>query len=527
MERFQTPYSDLNLWSHTDLAYIQQDPALVPFMAFTPGMDIIPEVIHSRKNIPVNRTLLLNAWKKQYERLNLKFPIEDKVLLDDDTFTVITSHQPTLFTGPLYHIYKIASTIHVCRSLKQHFPNQTFLPVFVLGAEDHDWPEVNHLYLYGKRYEWERSSSGPCGRLSLEGLDELISSIETILQNTPHGQEIVSLLREAVSKTNNYGEFHQYLLYKLFGEEGLLILNMDEPELKRAFIPLMEKEIREQFSIQYVQETQHSLEKLGFKPQAFCRPVNLFYMSPGKRERIDLQGDRFVLIESGKQYSCEELISELHKHPENFSPNVILRPLYQEFTLPNIAFIGGGGEIAYWLERKSQFENAGVHFPMLIRRNSLLLIDKSTASQLDKTGLTYKDLFMEYDKAVRKFLQQHSHSELTYNEELALIKEAYEKLATKADKIDPTLSKAILAEEAKQTKQFEQLGSRLTRAEKHQHETQLNRIQKLKEKLFPEGGLQERHDNFLPFYAESGKNWIKEIIDVCDPMPGMFTVILL
>jgi uncharacterized protein YllA (UPF0747 family) len=190
-----------------------------------------------------------------------------------------------------------------------------------------------------------------------------------------------------------------------------------------------------------------------------------------------------------------------------------------------LAYIGGGGEIAYWLERKSQFEAAGVHFPMLIRRNSLMLIDESTSAQLVKADLGWKDLLQDYDSIVRAYINQHSNADLDFSKEQDMLKGAYELLARKAETLDPTLATSIRAEESKQSKAFEQLGSRLMRTEKQHQETNLKRIQKLKEKLFPDSGLQERHENFLPFYATHGKTWIEQIVDVCDPFDGQFKVV--
>jgi bacillithiol biosynthesis cysteine-adding enzyme BshC len=301
---------------------------------------------------------------------------------------------------------------------------------------------------------------------------------------------------------------------------------MDDVELKRAFLPILEKELMESISSKYVPATQALLEKSGFKPQAFCRPINLFYMDAGIRERIEpTKEGGFIRVESKITYTQAEILDELHKHPERFSPNVILRPLYQEFTLPNLAYIGGGGELAYWLERKTQFEAAGVHFPMLIRRNSLLLIDAATSAQIEKAGLKWEDLLDDYDSIVKSFLVRLSGSNLSFEEEEKWIMDAYQSLALKAERVDPTLATAIQAEKSKQAKAFEQLGSRLLRSHKQQQETSLNRIKKLKEKLFPEGGLQERHDNMLSFYAEHGQDLIRNLITVSNPMEEKFTIL--
>jgi len=525
MNVFHTDYSRLGLWSHTDLAYIKHDPSLDPFIAYPAVRESFNDIISNRKDYTVDRQLLLSVLKKQYNQLDLDFPYPDHLLLSEDTFTITTAHQPSLLTGPLYHIYKIASTINLTGQLNQLFPDQKFIPVFVIGGEDHDWAEINHFHLFGRRYQWDRTASGPCGRLSLDGLDSVIQSVVELFSNSVHGNEIKELLENCLKKAKNYGQFHQLLIHGLFSKHGLLVLSMDDAELKKAFAPVMEKELKEQFSFKYVTPTQQMLEQAGFKTQAYCRQVNLFYMTGDQRERIEQLDGGFVRVESGLKYSQEEILLELEQHPERFSPNVTMRPLYQEFILPNLAFIGGGGEIAYWLERKAQFAAAGIHYPMLIRRNSLLLIDESSSAQMKKSDLTWEDMLMDIDAIVRNYLKRHSQTDLGFEDELKSIKSAYDELAAKADKIDPTLAKAILAEEIKQTKQFEQLGSRLLRAEKQQQETHIKRIQKLKEKLFPENGLQERQENFLSFYAQYGPSWIDSMIKICDPFVEKFTLV--
>lgn len=524
MEVFHTDYAKLGLWSHTDISYIQHDPKLDPFIAYKPQIEHFPEIIENRKNFPVDRSLLHRVIKKQYEALGISLPPKANDLLDENTYTVTTAHQPALLTGPLYHIYKIASTIHLANTLNQSLSGSKIIPVFIVSGEDHDWDEINHLHLFGRKYQWERDASGACGRLSLEGLDQLIKSVEDVFSNSPHSQTIKDLLEGCLQKSTTYAQFHQCLIHALFSHHGLIVLNMDDPELKQAFRSVMEKEITEKFSLAHVPVTQAALEDKGFKPQAFCRPVNLFYLSDGRRERIDPTGEGFLKVESGIHCSQKELLNELTEHPERFSPNVILRPLYQECILPNLAYIGGGGEIAYWLERKSQFEAAGIPYPMLIRRNSLMMIDKGSASLMEKSDLTWDDLLLDTNNLIKKFLVNHSETELEYRDELAMVTEAYHSLAKKAEKKDPSLAKAILAEETKHAKAFEQLGSRLLRAEKQHQDTHIKRIQKLKEKLFPANGLQERHENFLTFYAEYGNVWIDGLIEICDPFTEKFTI---
>ncbi len=525
MNKINIDYSKLNYWNHTDLAYMTHDKALRTFYKYEPLMSSIPDAIADRKSFSTDRSLLLNVLKKQYAELEIPFPVKDEVLLSDSTYTIITAHQPTLFTGPLFHIYKIASTIHLVKDLNESMKDNSFIPVFLINSEDHDWAEVNHFHLFGRKYEWERKASGPCGQLSVDGIDALIQTVGDLFPNAPHANEIKQMLSESLQKASNYSQFHKLLLHALFGRFGLVILDMNDIELKRAFIPVMEREIKEQFSFQPVTETQSRLEKAGFKSQAYCRPINLFYMTDQMRERIDPDGDGVIRVDSKIKYSFEEIIKELHTHPERFSPNVILRPLYEEYILPNLAYIGGGGELAYWLERKSQFEKAGIPYPILVRRNSVLIIDSATKAQLDKLDLHSMDILGNYDSIVKMYLRKHSQSELNFEEELEMVRKAYELLAAKAEHLDPTLAKAMLAEQSKQVKQFEQLGSRLLRSEKQHQETNLKRIQRLKEKLFPESGLQERHENFLSFYANYGSQLIDDLVNESDPLEEKFMIL--
>lgn len=515
-------YSRLPYWSHTDLAYINHDPELKDFYLYEPSSQVIPQVIQERKKFKTDRNLLLSVIKRQYAGMAIELPFDDKVLLDENTFTVTTAHQPSLFTGPLFHIYKIASTIHLAKKLNKDYPQYTFLPVFIMSGEDHDWAEINHFFLFGRKYQWNREASGPCGRLSDEGLNEMIEVVLDVLKNAPFFADIKELLRKGLVGFKNYGQFHSILVATLFKDHNLIVLNPDDHELKKAFIPVIEKEITQQFSYQPVTSAQTALEEKGFKPQAFCRHVNLFYMTDDKRERLDPVEGGFVRVESGIEYTTEEILNELYAFPERFSPNVILRPLFQEYILPNIAYIGGGGELAYWLERKTQFEKAGIPYPMLIRRNSLLILDPLTRSQMQKLGLVWMDLAPDLDAIYKTYLMSHSETDLNFERELNEIRTAYQSLADKAEKLDPTLAKAIIAEEYKHVKQFEQLGSRLLRTEKQHQETQLKKIQRLKEKLFPESGLQERHENFLSFYSVYGQQWIDELIKICDPFNEKF-----
>jgi bacillithiol biosynthesis cysteine-adding enzyme BshC len=281
---------------------------------------------------------------------------------------------------------------------------------------------------------------------------------------------------------------------------------MNEAELKRLFIPHMEKEIFESFSLPFVTKTQEALDEVGFGDQAYARAINLFYLRDQVRARIDKDGDQFTVIDTQYSFSEAELRKELQDHPERFSPNVVMRPVYQEVIFPNLAYIGGGGELAYWLERKSQFEAFGINFPMLIRRNSALWVDKGSNKRLGKLGLSIHDLFQDTESLLKLFVKNNTENEIKLNEEKAELEAILLRISEKAKEVDPSLEGKVLAENAKIIKSVENLEGRLMRAEKQRYEISLNQIRTLKEKFFPNDGLQERYDNFLGLYLKHGSD---------------------
>lgn len=316
-------------------------------------------------------------------------------------------------------------------------------------------------------------------------------------------------------------------LHELFADYGLVVLDMSHPELKAAFVPVMRKELLEQPSAAIVESTIRELETAGYPAQASPREINLFYLGDELRERIVLEEDgSYSVLNTDMHFTREELLGKLETHPGHFSPNVILRPLYQETILPNLAYIGGGGEIAYWLERKAQFAHFDINFPMLIRRNSALWVDPVAVKRINKLGFRLEDLFRPTDLLIREYVRGHADSELSLGDERKQLEALFDSIAEKAFAIQPPLKKGVLAEKTKQLKTLDNWESRLIREEKHKHETEVNQIRSIREKLFPEGGLQERNENFLAYYTKLGSDYFRVLLEHLHPLEKSFTVFL-
>ena len=514
------PFPEVPQLSQRDIAYATASDDLRPFYAYPVSLDAFADVIRDKQGDDTDRELLAAEVEAQYRELGRDLPktLSPLPLRDRHTFTVITAHQPSLFTGPLYFVLKICSCINLARRLNERYPDYRFVPVFITGGEDHDFEEISHAQVYGNRIEWANDEGGPVGAMRTDTLGPALAQLKEILGDRETARSIYARIEAAYTGHETYGRASVALVDELFGKYGLLTVDMSRPAFKRAFLPYMERELFENISQPLIEQTQGELEALGYSGQAHAREINLFYLSPGRRDRIVREGDDFAVLDTDFRFSGDELRRELREHPERFSPNVVMRPLFQEAIFPNLAYIGGGGELAYWLERKSQFAAFGLNFPMLIRRNSVLWVDRGSQKKLDKLGLNVKDLFREADLIIRDYVEEQSGNELSLAGELEQLEQLFKSIAAKAEGIDPGLAKAALAEHARQAKAIENLEGRLRRTEKQRFDTAMDQIRGLRDRLFPGGGLQERYDSFLNFYLQEGEEFFERLIGELDPL---------
>ncbi|MEQ8703668.1 MAG: bacillithiol biosynthesis cysteine-adding enzyme BshC [Phaeodactylibacter sp.] len=514
--------------SERDLAYTTGDPRLKPFYKYPVTLEAFEKVIADKTFDTKRRETLVRVLKSQYEGKTVSSLTQKRIgaLLEENTFTVTTAHQPSLFTGPLYYIYKIISTLNLASKLEQAYPDYQFVPLFITGGEDHDFEEVNHLQLFGKTITWENHHSGPVGQMPLDGLNEALGTLTEILGDSPAAQELTDILKAALQGKDRYGQVAFDLTHRLLGDYGLVILDPSHPELKASFVPHIEREIFEQPSKALVETTVKALEEAGFSEQAYPRDINFFYLGDGFRERIIQEGDQYKVLNQDISWTKGALQEEIKANPQHFSPNVVMRPIYQEFILPNLAYIGGGGEIAYWLERQQQFEAFGLNFPMLIRRNSVLFVDKGTRKRLDKLELSVEDMFGDIEALIKEYVRKHTENEISLADEKKALAGLFQQVEAKAQEVDPTLRKAAAAEGARQMNSLNQLEGKLMRAEKQRHDTAVGQMRTLKDKLFPNNGLQERYDNFMMYYLKYGRGFFDALIEQLDPLDNRFVVLI-
>ncbi len=473
------------------------------------------------------REILVSVLEAQYAQINASETTLNniKLLNNSNTFTITTGHQLNLFSGPLYFLYKIISTINLTKELKAKYPSQNFVPIYWMATEDHDFDEINYFNFKGRKFRWNTESTGPVGRLSTEGLAEFFEVYAQELGSGKNAETIKKLFQESYLNHSTLADATRFLANELFGEYGLVILDADDLDLKRTFIPCIKEELTKQTSYKKVSET---IEKLkNYTIQVNPREINLFYMEDNLRERIILENGIYKVNNTQTAFSETEILELVESHPEKFSPNVIMRPLYQEVILPNLCYIGGGGEIAYWLELKSFFDAVKVTFPILLLRNSVLLATEKQAKKADTLGLTWKDLFSKQSDLVNTKTAELSEFPIDFSIQKEHLQKQFEDLLAIANQTDKSFLGAVKAQEAKQIRGLENLEKRLLKAQKRNHSATLDRITNLQNELFPNKSLQERQANFSEFYIDNGDTFLLQLFNQLKPLENNFNKIIL
>jgi bacillithiol biosynthesis cysteine-adding enzyme BshC len=527
MQITRIPFPEVPQFSKRDVAYATGADDLRPFFKYPVTLAAFADVMADKAQDNTDRQLLVTELLAQYEGMKEADTARTQVqrMLESKVFTVITAHQPSLFTGPLYFIYKICSTINLSRQLNECYPDSHVVPLFIMGGEDHDFDEINHARIKGEMIRWEQDTGGSVALLSTTSLAPALRALKEMLGGdfTPFG--IYERIHKAYTGHKTYGEATLAFVHDLFKDTELVVANPSRPAFKRAFLPMMEREIFDQVSQPLVEKAQAELTAAGYSGQAHARDINLFYLSPGRRDRIVFQDDHYGVLDTDRVFTEAEFRQELNDHPERFSPNVVMRPLFQELIFPNLAYIGGGGEIAYWLERKEQFAAFGLNFPMLIRRNSVVWVDAKSDKKMAKISLDFRELFRPDDLIIRDFVAKHSHNVLSLAKETSQLDDIFVNMAAKARAIDPTLEAAALAEGTRQRKVVEQFENRLRRIEKTKFDREMTTIRELRATLFPGNSLQERKDNFLNVYLEVGETMFPTLVEALDPLAGGMTIV--
>jgi bacillithiol synthase len=501
MQIHQIDFKDTGYFSKIILDYLQEKDSIKPYYKYAPEIDNFANIIKDKSREKINRKVLVDVLKKQYESISDKEKTIKNIesLLNENTYTVTTGHQLNIFTGPLYFIYKIVNAINLAKAIEEKNPDTKVVPVYWMASEDHDFAEINHIHLFNKRIEWNIETQGPTGKIKTESIKPIIDEVKTILGESDKTKELISIFENAYLKNVHLVDATRALVHELFKDYGLVIIDADHKELKKEFSSIIKQDILDQNSFKITTQTNKELAKT-YDIQVNPREINFFYIEDNYRERLVFTGDKYQTTDERFSFTQPELLSEIENHPEKFSPNVVMRPLYEEKILPNLAYIGGPGELAYWFQLKNNFEHYQINFPMLVLRTCVLIIDEVSAKRMEKFHLQPQQIFEPLEKLTKEFIKSQADTEFNLQTEIDEISKVYHSVIERSIKVDASLKPSIEAEKTKTINALNGLEQRLLKAEKKKFETEINQLQKLKEKLFPNNGLQERYENLCAIY---------------------------
>ncbi|MGC1204087.1 MAG: bacillithiol biosynthesis cysteine-adding enzyme BshC [Flavobacteriaceae bacterium] len=524
------PFSKTGYFSSLICDYLDEKSTISPFYNRFPKIENFKAQIEEKQLSfsAESRTILSNVLKKQYQKLNTSEVTLQHIetLNSNKTFTVTTGHQLNLFTGPLYFLYKIVSAINLSKELKAKYPEYHFVPIYWMATEDHDFDEINYFNFKGKKVLWNKNASGAVGELTNEGLADVFKLFSKDLGSSKNAEYIKKLFKEAYLNHNNLADATRFLANELFKDYGLVIIDANNPELKRLFIPFIKDELLNQTSFKTVTETNKALSE-NYGIQVNPREINLFYLKENLRERIVFEDDVYKVLNTNIVWRKSDILKEVLDFPERFSPNVIMRPLYQEVVLPNLCYIGGGGELAYWFQLKSYFNKVEVPYPILLLRNSVLIQTERQQKKLEKLNISTENVFLKRSTFINKKVREISNIDIDFSTQKAYLVNQFKALYKLAEQTDKSFLGAVKAQEVKQLKGLENLEKRLLKAQKRKLSDVVLRMTELQNELFPNQSLQERNTNFSEFYLEYGDELILKLIENLKPLKGEFSILTL
>ncbi|MEN1786097.1 MAG: bacillithiol biosynthesis cysteine-adding enzyme BshC [Bacteroidota bacterium] len=527
----RVPFKATGYFSTLIEDYLDQKESLRPFYHRYPIIENFKAQLEekSRSFPQAHRTILADALATQYTGSKISEATQRNIgaLREANTFTVVTGHQLNLFTGPLYFLYKIISVINLCEQLAESYPDHHFVPVFWMASEDHDFDEIDHFNFKGEKLQWDRSSGGAVGRMNTKGLDTVLEVFAAQLGNSKNANTLKEWFKNAYLEHADLASATRFLANSLFGTYGLVIVDGDDVELKRLLIPYVKKDVFEGLPFEEITKSIAKLTSLSgnYKIQVNPRAINYFYLREGMRERLVAEGEGYRVNDTDTYFSRQALEDEMVAHPERFSPNVVARPLYQETVLPNLCYVGGGGELAYWLELKAYFEAMQVPFPMLLLRNSALVMSEKQYRKLERLNIKVSDLFKKQNDLVNQKIQQISKIDLDFTSLKQTLEDQFHYMYKLTEHTDASFLGAVKAQEAKQKKGLQNLEKRLLKAQKRKLKDHVTRLTDLQNQLFPNQSLQERHGNFSELYLAYGERLIPKLKAALDPLAEEFLIL--
>jgi bacillithiol biosynthesis cysteine-adding enzyme BshC len=447
------------------------------------------------------RKVLVEVLEEHYARLPEIAQVRENLLklALPETHSLTTGHQLNIMGGPLYTPFKVLSIAKLAKFLSDKDPLHPVVPVFWIHTEDHDFEEINHYFAdFGIKKQYTGSFHSATGHHILE------ESITSLIPDR-FGE-----LGQHYAPGKRLAEATLRFAHELYGPYGVIVLDADHPKLKALFAPVLEKELFENFSEKEVIHQSEKLEAAGYPLQVSPREINLFWLDEQGRNRIENIAGGFGIDGRSGVIEPDEMRKIVADHPERFSPNVILRPLYQEYILPNLAYTGGWGELSYWMQLKGVFDAAETPFPLLLPRYSATVFTQQQAAEWETLGFSLEEISEQEHKLFRKYMpniwDQSEFDELT---EQALV--AFDKLIEYASEHSDTLPRTVRGQQVKVSRFFKNLEKKFHRVKRHSLPKPFDEIRRLKRAVNPDHSVQERILGLTSFSMIKPEEFVRQI----------------
>ena len=524
----QIDLKETKIYSDFVFDFLNENKNLKDFYNSSFDIKSFKKQIEMKKSFSMTkRNVLVKELLSQYSDINNKKVLNNINLLSkESTFTITTGHQLSILTGPIFFIYKIISVINLCVKLKKEYPKNNFLPIFWLASEDHDFEEISEVYFRDKKINYSTKCKGAVGRMKLDGFNIFLQQVFNNFPENDLSKRLKKIIKSVYKNELTLAKATRNLVHQLFGDKGLIIIDPDSHNLKKEFASYMEDELINNTCEECVSETIMSIKEVyseKYSPQVNPREINLFHLNTNSRDRIIKKDSKFIL--SDKKLSQKEAICELNENPENFSPNVLMRPLYQEVILPNLCYIGGPSEISYWLQLKSFFNYHSVVFPIINPRASVLLLKPKMRRKINKYFIKENEIFLKKDHFINLNIKKHSDIDINLDYLKTALQKQFKVLDNLVKKTDSSFLGAVNAQKQKQFTGIDKLEKRLLKAQKRKMSFIESDLKNIYNEIYPEDVFQERIINFIDFYLHHGDPFLNNLFSNIDLFEKNFLVL--
>ena len=429
---------------------------------------------------------------------------------------VVTGQQVGLFSGPLYTIFKALTAVRLAERLSRSGAGPC-VPVFWLASEDHDLAEIDHVAVVDKENRLEEIRCGipspeakiPASKILLPAeISEAIGRLQDLTLDSEFKTEIIEHLSDAYRPGRSFVEAFAVWMTRLFTPHGLIFIDAGHPGLKEIGKDVFRREIAEDSpATGTALAASDRLSQGGYEEQVHLHPgiLNIFF-AERERQTIQVGEGGFVVKESGRKFTKDELLTVAAEKPHVFSPNVLLRPLYQDSLLPTVAYVGGPGEIAYFAQTKGIYEAFHLPMPVVYPRQTVTILEKKIEHVLTKYGLTVPDLWRRADQIISDEAKKQIPTALSEALRLAALhlEQDLGSIQSEAAALEPTLRESTDLALSKMNQQLRYLETKINRASAKKNEIEMRQLDKAMTHLTPNHHLQERVLNIVPYFLKYG-----------------------